>query len=112
MNTLYCGAIEVLNIRPKDDDDVMMGQMMEAKMKKIKEVTKGGIGMVDWGLVNKVYASTNRENLLAKITETLLQSKNKLNITVLGKHVNNESRENYIKSAIVNIMSTPEYQLC
>ncbi len=105
-------ANEVLNIRPKDDDDVMMGQMMEAKIKKIKEVTKGGIGMVDWGLVNKVYASTNRENLLAKISETLLQSKNKLNITVLGKHVNNESRENYIKSAIVNIMSTPEYQLC
>jgi uncharacterized protein (DUF1800 family) len=105
-------ANEVLNIRPKDDDDVMMGQMMEAKMKKIKEVTKGGIGVVDWGLVNKVYASTNRENLLAKISETLLQSKNKLNISVLGKHVNNESRENYIKSAIVNTMSTPEYQLC
>ncbi len=105
-------ANEVLNIRPKDDDDVMMGQMMEAKMKKIKEAAKGGIGVVDWGLVNNVYASTNRENLLTKISETLLQSKNKLNITVLGKHVNNESRENYIKSAIVNIMSTPEYQLC
>lgn len=105
-------ANEVLNIRPKDDDDVMMGQMMEAKMKKIKEVTKGGIGVVDWGLVNKVYASTSRENLLTKISETLLQSKNKLNIPVLGKHVNNESRENYIKSAIVNTMSTPEYQLC
>ncbi len=105
-------ANEVLNIRPKDDDDVMMGQMMEAKMKKIKEAAKGGIGVVDWGLVNKVYASTSRENLLTKISETLLQSKNKLNITVLGKHVNNESRENYIKSAIVNIMSTPEYQLC
>ena len=105
-------ANEVLNIRPKDDDDVMMGQMMEVKMKKIKEATKGGIGVVDWGLVNKVYASTSRENLLAKISETLLQTKNKLNITVLGKHVNNESRENYIKSAIVNTMSTPEYQLC
>ena len=105
-------ANEVLNIRPKDDDDVMMGQMIEAKIKKIKEATKGGIGVVDWGLVNKVYASTSRENLLAKISETLLQTKNKLNITVLGKHINNESRENYIKSAIVNTMSTPEYQLC
>lgn len=105
-------AHDVLNIRPKDDDDVMMGQMMEVKMKKIKEATKGGIGVVDWGLVNKVYATTSRENLLTKISETLLQTKNKFNITVLSKHVNNESRENYIKSAIVNTMSTPEYQLC
>lgn len=105
-------AHDVLNIRPKDDDDVMMGQMMEVKMKKIKEATKGGIGVVDWGLVNKVYATTSRENLLTKISETLLQTKIKFNITVLSKHVNNESRENYIKSAIVNTMSTPEYQLC
>lgn len=105
-------ANEVLNIRPKDDDDVMMGQMMEAKMKKIKEVTKGGVGVVDWSLVNKVYATTSRENLLSKIGDTLLQTKSKVSASVLGKHINNESRENYIKSAIVNIMSTPEYQLC
>jgi uncharacterized protein (DUF1800 family) len=105
-------ANEVLNIRPKDDDDVMMGQMMEAKMKKIKEVTKGGVGDVDWSLVNKMYASTPRENLLSKISDTLLQTKSKVTATVLSKYINNESRENYIKSAIVNIMSTPEYQLC
>jgi uncharacterized protein (DUF1800 family) len=105
-------ANEILNIRPKDDDDVMMGQMMEAKIKKIKEVTKGRVGVVDWTIVNKVYEPTSRENLLPKIAETLLQTKNKVSISVLSKHVNNESRENYIKSAIVNIMSTPEYQLC
>jgi uncharacterized protein (DUF1800 family) len=105
-------ANEVLNIRPKDDDDVMMGQMMEAKMNKIREVTKGGVGVVDWGLVNKVYSSTSRENLLNKISDTLLQTKSKVSTSVLSKHINNESRENYIKSAIVNIMSTPEYQLC
>ncbi len=105
-------ANEVVNIRPKDDDDVMMGQMMEAKIKKIKQVTKGGVGIVDWGLVNKVYAAASRENLLPKIAETLLQTKNKVSTSVLSKHINNESRENYIKSAIVNIMSTPEYQLC
>jgi uncharacterized protein (DUF1800 family) len=105
-------ANEVLNIRPKDDDDVMMGQMMEAKMNKIKEVTKGGVGVVDWSLVNKVYATTSRENLLTKISDILLQTKSKVTATVLSKHINNESRENYIKSAIVNIMSTPEYQLC
>ncbi|MBP6430543.1 MAG: DUF1800 domain-containing protein [Ferruginibacter sp.] len=105
-------ANEVVNIRPKDDDDVMMGQMMEAKMKKIKEVTKGGVGVVDWNLVNKVYATTSRENLLNKIGDTLLQTKSKVSTNVLTKHINNESRENYIKSAIVNIMSTPEYQLC
>jgi uncharacterized protein (DUF1800 family) len=105
-------ANEVLNIRPKDDDDVMMGQMMETKMKKIREVTNGGVGVVDWSLVNKVYASTAKENLLTKISETLIQTKSKVSTTVLSKYINNESRENYVKSAIVNSMSTPEYQLC
>ena len=44
-------ANEVLNIRPKDDDDVMMGQMMEAKMKKIYQenevLIKGDYTLID-----------------------------------------------------------------
>ena len=56
--------------------------------------------------------SNNSENLLPKITAVVLQTKSQVSGKVLDKYLNNENRENYIKSAIVNLMSTPEYQLC
>ena len=65
-----------------------------------------------WELVNKIQERVQRENLLAKISETVLQTKNGVSSEVLSKYLNVESRENYIKSAIINLMSTPEYQLC
>lgn len=35
-------ANEMPDIRPKADDDVMMGQMMEANVKRMKQAAKGG----------------------------------------------------------------------
>jgi uncharacterized protein (DUF1800 family) len=105
-------ANEVINIKAKDDDDVMMGQMMEAKAKKMNQIAKDGSAEVDWGMVMKVYEKVPREKLLQKITDTILQTKNKINSSVLEKYINAQNRENYIKSATVNLMSTPEYQLC
>jgi hypothetical protein len=49
---------------------------------------------------------------LQQITNTVLQTKGHLSTGILEKYVNNESRENFIKSAVINLMSTPEYQLC
>jgi uncharacterized protein (DUF1800 family) len=105
-------ANEAINIKAKDDDDVMMGQMMEAKTKKMNQIAKGGSAEVEWATVMKVYEKVPRENLLQKITDTILQTKNKINNSVLEKYINAQNRENYIKSAMVNLMSTPEYQLC
>jgi hypothetical protein len=53
-----------------------------------------------------------REKLMENISSTVLQTKSEVSSAVLNKYVNTESRENYIKSAIVNLMATPEYQLC
>jgi len=63
-------------------------------------------------LVNKIFEAVPREKLLPKITETVLQTKGHIPDTLLNKYLNSESRENFIKSAIVNLMCTPEYQLC
>ncbi len=104
-------ANEILDIMPKTDDDVQMG-MMEAGAKKLREAVKGGTAKIDWVLVNKVFEKVPREKLLDNITGTVLQTKAHVADTLLEKYVNNESRENFIKSAIVNLMSTPEYQLC
>lgn len=105
-------ANEALNIRPKSDDDVMMGEMMQEKIKKLKEVTRGGTAIVDWNLVSKIFESVPREKLLQKISDTILQTRSKVSAALLDKYLNVESRENFVKSAVVNLMSTPEYQLC
>lgn len=108
-------ANETINIRPKTDDDTMMGQMMEEKMKQRQNkeyAAKGGVAIVDWTMVAKVFEKIPREQLLPKISDTVLQTKSRVSSEVLNKYLNNESRENFIKSTIVNLMSTPEYQLC
>lgn len=104
-------ANDIMDIRPKTDDDVQ-GGMMEAAAKKFKNAVKGGTATTDWALVAKIFEATPREKLLQKITDTVLQTKGHVNNTVLEKYLNNESRENYTKSVIVNLMCTPEYQLC
>jgi uncharacterized protein (DUF1800 family) len=104
-------ANDALDIRPKTDDDVQMGQMMEG-MKKMKDAVKGGTATIDWAAVNTIFEKVQRDKLLENISDTVLQTKGQVNNTVLDKYINTESRENYIKSAVVNLMSTPEYQLC
>jgi uncharacterized protein (DUF1800 family) len=105
-------ANESLDIRPKTDDDVTMGQMMQENVKRMKEAVKGGTATIDWPAVNKIFEKVPREKLLENISATVLQTKSQVSNKVLEKYVNAGSRENYIKSAIVNLMSTPEYQLC
>jgi uncharacterized protein (DUF1800 family) len=105
-------ANEAINIKTKDDDDVMMGQMIEANTKKLNEITKGAAAQIQWNKVINSYEKVSRENLLQKISNFILQSKNNLNNIVLKKYINAQNRENYIKSATINLMSTPEYQLC
>jgi uncharacterized protein (DUF1800 family) len=104
-------ANDAVDIMPKTDDDVQMGMMMEG-IKKMRDAVKGGTATIDWASVNKIFESVPREKLMENIEATVLQTKNKVSNAVLDKYVNAESRENYIKSAVVNLMSTPEYQLC
>lgn len=104
-------ANDIMDIMPKTDDDVQ-GGMMEMTAKKIKEVTRGGTAKIDWALSAKIFEAVPREKLLQKITDTVLQTKGHVQDTLLEKYVNAESRENFIKSAIINLMCTPEYQLC
>ncbi len=104
-------ANDVMDIRPKTDDDVQ-GGMMEAGAKKMKNAVKGGTAKTDWALVAKIFETIPREKLQQKITDTVLQTKGHINDAVLEKYLNKENRENFTKSTVVNLMCTPEYQLC
>jgi uncharacterized protein (DUF1800 family) len=95
-------------ITPKDDDDVMMGKEGVDKNAKAKQLQVN----VDWDSVVKVFDKTSREDLSQKVNDMVLQTKDSVNPNVLKRYVDNTSREGFIKSTMIELMSTPEYQLC
>jgi uncharacterized protein (DUF1800 family) len=108
-------ANETFNIRPKSDDDAMMGQMMEsnAAYKATKTYAgKGATAIVDWEMVANIFERVPREYLLPSISDTVLQTRTRVSTALLSKYIRYDSRENYIKTAVIYLMSTPEYQLC
>lgn len=99
---------EAFLIKPKDDDDTMMGMEGVDKKPKANQLQ----ATVDWDSVIKVFDETLREDLSQKVNDIVLQTKDSVNPNVLKRYVDNTSREGFIKSTIIELMSTPEYQLC
>lgn len=95
-------------ITPKDDDDVMMGKEGVDKKHAARQVDVN----VDWDSVVAVFNKTSKEDLLKKVNDFVLQTKNSINQNVLKRYVDSASREGFIKSTMIELMSTPEYQLC
>jgi len=103
------------NIKPKDDDDQMMGRSDEMKKTDGYRMGKAGRPInaeVDWNPYLKFYDSVPREELINDISGILLQTKKAVGPEVINQYTDNTSRENFIKTATLQIMSTPEYQLC
>jgi uncharacterized protein (DUF1800 family) len=107
-----------LNIKPKIDDDQMMGRTNDeqpniAKEKRgYRKVGKPIEADINWEMYLKNFESTPREDLLSVMSNTLLQSKVVFKPEMIKSFAENSGRENFIKSATIQIMSTPEYQLC
>lgn len=95
------------SIKPKDDDDVMMGQTVSEKNKQPMSQNK-----IDWPAVLNVFEGVPRVELLEKLSKIVLQSKSNIPFQVLSRYIDEQSRESYIKTALVQLMSTPDYQLC
>jgi hypothetical protein len=107
------------NVKPKDDDDQMMGRKNNLNddpkataMNSLKRLGKPVLVSIDWSLYTKNYESVEKESLLANISGILLQAKSQVNPDVIKQYSDNSGRENFIKTATLQIMSTPEYQLC
>jgi hypothetical protein len=115
-----------MNIKPKDDDDQMMGRPSaslrmdnEDKMKKPSGDTKANVlkrqqinANVDWTLYVKNLDKVTRETLVDSMSMLLLQVKPTISNDVVRQYADESGRDNFIKSATIQIMSTPEYQLC
>ena len=67
---------------------------------------------IEWIPYFEYFESVPREKLQETITISLLQTKTGVNPELVKKYLDSSGRENFIKSATFQIMSTPEYQLC
>ena len=106
-----------VNMTPKDDDDQMMGRMSkgEAGANRMRQgVTRGGqiVTEVNWDVYLKKFDTVSRQDLLGALTKLLLQTPAGVGESTLEKFVNSSTREAYIKTATIQLMSTPEYQMC
>jgi hypothetical protein len=67
---------------------------------------------VDWETYLKKFEQVPREKLLGAISGILIQGVAPVDEKILNKYTDASSRETYIKTATIQLMSTPEYQLC
>ncbi len=95
------------SIKSKDDDDVMMGKEGTSKSR-----TYQVSATIDWDAIAANFSNISREDLLPAISGFLLQSNDRVPGTIINRYADSTSRTAYIRSVIIDTMSTPEYQLC
>ena len=105
------------NIKPKSDDDQMMGRNDdETKIKaggaRMANATRVINAQVDWSKYLDYYNKVGREQLVNDMAGILLQTKKAVGADVINEYSDATNKETFIKTATIQIMSTPEYQLC
>jgi uncharacterized protein (DUF1800 family) len=112
---------DVLNVKPKDDDDQMMGRkddndegeaMKTNNGRRLGKAGKPINAEIEWSAYIKNFEAVPKEELMNAITKSLLQTKKSVDGNIIKQYADDSSRENFIKTATIQIMSTPEYQLC
>jgi uncharacterized protein (DUF1800 family) len=113
-----------INLAPKDDDDQMMGRpaeeqnmnessvLIKQKSKKPGKGAKPINAAVDWKIYTGYFEKTAREKLINNMAGILLQTKTAVGADLIKEYADESGRDVFIKSATIQIMSTPEYQLC
>jgi uncharacterized protein (DUF1800 family) len=108
-----------IKLSPKTDDDQMMGMKDDESMKgnKNAKATRRIMGQqiqasINWSDYIKRFDKTPKEKLISEIGKTLLQVPSGVSEQVLLQHVDTSNRESFIKTTTIQLMATPEYQLC
>ncbi|WP_238429842.1 DUF1800 domain-containing protein [Chitinophaga agri] len=107
---------EEFNITPKEITPEMgMGSYkvtMQLNESVRKQYAKKIKGVINWDALLKDYEKVPREKLADAIAGSLLQTNKHVSRQLLENYADASSRENYIKTIAIAVMSTPEYQLC
>ena len=107
---------DTFELSTKADDDQQMGMKENYKKGNMNTVARNGFQVranVDWEKFAKQFDGVSREHLYDVIEGVVLQTKpGSVSEEAVKKMVDSSTRENYIKSVTIALMSTPEYQLC
>jgi len=103
-----------LNVKTKDDDDQMMGRKTVEEGGKPMGFGKRSIikATVDWKEYLNHFEKTQKEQLLEALTQNLFQTKIRVKEDLIKQYADAGSRESFIRTATLQLMSMPEYQLC
>jgi len=100
------------NMNPKSDDDQMMGRNEDDTKPKMGKAGRPVSVEIDWGNYVGYYNNVPRGDLVNDIAGNLLLTKKAVSAGVINEYSDSGDRESFIKTATIQIMSTPEYQLC
>jgi uncharacterized protein (DUF1800 family) len=90
-------GLRPLEVHPLEDDDMTMGIK---NLKNLQKSFKMENLLIDWEKVENVFSGKN-------LAECLLQITSSMDLQLIKNYSNSS-----LKSQIINLMSTPEYQLC
>ncbi|MFZ4474399.1 MAG: DUF1800 domain-containing protein [Saprospiraceae bacterium] len=97
-----------LDLRTKTDDDQQMGEMEGMRNRQKRFAAK-----TDWQPVLNRFKGIPDKDLIPQIARALWQTPVATPpLSVLERHTDPSSREKQIETAFVQLMATPEYQLC
>jgi uncharacterized protein (DUF1800 family) len=106
--------VDEFNVKTKDDDDQMMGRKNQEDGDKMKGIAKRSIikANINWKQYISHFDKINKEQLIGSLASNLLETKSSLNNDLIKQYADATSKESFIRSATLQLMSTPEYQLC
>ena len=99
-------ANQDIDVRTKSDDDQQMGQGANRRMQRFASI-------IDWQPALDLFGKTPENELIPRIADFLWQAPMKtLPLDVLQKNTDHSSREAFVQSTTIQLMATPEYQIC
>lgn len=106
--------VDEMNVKTKDDDDQMMGRKSQGDGEKPKGFAKRSIikANIDWKEYIGHFEKIQKEQLIGSLASNLLQTRSNVSAELIKQYADAVSRESFIKTATLQLMSTPEYQLC
>ena len=106
--------VDEFNVKAKDDDDQMMGRKNQDDGDMMKGIAKRSVirATIDWKQYISHFDKINKDQLIGSLATNLLQTKTGVSNDLIKQYVDATSKESFIRSATLQLMSTPEYQLC
>ena len=106
--------VDELNVKVKDDDDQMMGRKAQEDGMKQTGYGKRSVirATIDWKDYMGHFEKIQKDQLISSIASNLLQTKSGVSRELIKQYADAGSKESFIKTATLQLMSTPEYQLC